>query len=459
MPKGAGRLPSFKAYDVRGIVPDELDEELAYRIGRAYADVIRPQKVAVGRDVRPSSEALSAALARGLNDGGADVYDIGLCGTEQVYFATFHLGLDGGIMVTASHNPAEYNGMKFVRENAIPISGESGLNAIEELARTGRFSPATTKGTTRSFDISDAYIDHLMSYVDPKALKPFTIACNPGNGCAGPVLERIAARIPCRLVMRYQEPDGSFPNGVPNPLLPENRWATTELVKEKGADFGVAWDGDFDRCFFFDERGEFIEGYYIVGLLAQAMLRRHPGAKIIHDPRLVWNTVEIVTEMGGEPICSKTGHALIKERMRAEDAIYGGEMSAHHYFKSFGYCDSGMIPWLLIADILSREEKPLSALVAEHMARYPVSGEINRRVDDPRAALARIEGAYGKGAAKIDYTDGISMEFATWRFNVRMSNTEPFLRLNVESRGDRALLEEKTQEILALIDQAPASSR
>ncbi|HLS90504.1 MAG TPA: phosphomannomutase [Limnochordia bacterium] len=459
MSTGAGRLPSFKAYDVRGVVPDELNEDLAYRIGRAYADVVRPQKVAVGRDVRPSSEALAAALARGLNDGGADVLDIGLCGTEEVYFATFHLGLDGGIMVTASHNPAEYNGMKFVRERAIPISGESGLLAIEELARTQRFSPVTTKGTTRAFDIKEAYIDHLLGYVDSRELRPFTIACNPGNGCAGPVLRRIAERIPCRLVMRYEEPDGTFPNGVPNPLLPENRSATTELVIEQKADFGVAWDGDFDRCFFFDERGEFVEGYYIVGLLAQAMLQRHPGAKIIHDPRLVWNTVEIVTKMGGVPICSKTGHALIKERMRAEDAVYGGEMSAHHYFKSFGYCDSGMIPWLLVADLLSREEKRLSELVREYMERYPVSGEINRRVADPKAALARIEEAYRDQAVKVDYTDGVSMEFAAWRFNVRMSNTEPLLRLNVESRGDRALLEEKTQEVLALIDEVAAGSR
>ncbi len=457
MPTAAVRLPSFKAYDVRGIVPDELNEDLAYRIGRAYAEVIHPQKVAVGRDVRPSSEALAAALARGLNDGGVDVLDIGLCGTEQIYFATFHLGLDGGIMVTASHNPAEYNGMKFVREQAIPISGQSGLDAIEELARTERFATSAAKGTTRPFDITDAYIDHLMSYIHPEELKPFTIACNPGNGCAGPILKRIAERIPCRLVMKYEEPDGSFPNGVPNPLLPENRSATTEFVIEQNADFGIAWDGDFDRCFFFDERGEFIEGYYIVGLLARAMLRRHPGAKIVHDPRLVWNTVDIVSAMGGVPICSKTGHALIKETMRAEDAVYGGEMSAHHYFKSFGYCDSGMIPWLLVADILSREGKRLSELIAASAERYPVSGEINRKVDDAQAALARIEETYRQDAAKIDYIDGISMEFPTWRFNVRMSNTEPLLRLNVETRGDRALLAEKTQEILELIDRMAAT--
>lgn len=449
----AERLSSFKAYDVRGVVPDELNEDLAYRIGRAYAEAFGPEKVAVGRDVRPSSEALAAALARGLNDGGVDVLDIGLCGTEQVYFAAFHYGLGGGIMVTASHNPAEYNGMKFVREKAIPVSGESGLDEIEELARTGRFTSTGAKGATQAFDVTGDYIDHLLSYVDPKELKPFTIACNPGNGCAGPALERIAERIPCRLALKFAEPDGTFPNGVPNPLLPENRSATTEWVKEQGAHFGVAWDGDFDRCFFFDERGGFIEGYYIVGLLARAMLRRHPGAKIVHDPRLVWNTVEIVEQMGGRPVCSKTGHALIKEKMRAEDAVYGGEMSAHHYFKTFGYCDSGMIPWLLVADILSNEERPLSALIAESMERYPVSGEINRRVSDARAALALIDETYRSRALKVDDIDGISMEFPAWRFNVRMSNTEPLLRLNVETRGDRALLEEKTQEVLALIDR------
>ena len=458
MGEHAARLPCFKAYDVRGVVPDELDEARAYAIGRAYAAVVRPDRVAVGRDVRLSSEALAEALSRGLNDGGVDVVDLGLCGTEQVYFATFHLGLGGGIMVTASHNPAEYNGMKFVRERAIPISGDSGLDAIEGRVRAGRFGSPASRGKTRRLDITEQYVNHLMSYVDAPALKPLTVACNPGNGCAGPVLRHIAERIPCRLRLLYEEPDGCFPHGVPNPLLPENRSATAQWVRSCVADLGVAWDGDFDRCFFFDEHGNFIEGYYVVGLLAEAVLRREPGAKIIHDPRLVWNTVEIVARLGGRPICSKTGHAFIKERMRAEDAAYGGEMSAHHYFRRFGYCDSGMIPWLLVADILSREERPLSQLVADRIERYPVSGEINRRLENPQAALARIEAVYGKEALNIDRTDGISMEFPAWRFNVRTSNTEPLLRVNVEARGDRTLMEEKTAELLALIDKVAEGS-
>lgn len=453
----ATRLQCFKRYDVRGVVPDELNERRAYAIGRAYADVINPRQVVVGRDVRLSSEALAKALIEGLRDAGVDVLDIGLCGTEQVYFATFHLGLNGGIMVTASHNPAEYNGMKFVREEGVPVTGDNGLDDIEEIVRTERFSTSAAAGSVKSFDIMPPYIDHLLSYVDIDRLRPFTIACNPGNGCAGPVLERLAERIPCKLVMKYEKPDGTFPHGVPNPLLPENRSATSQLVVETGADFGLAWDGDFDRCFFFDEKGDFIEGYYIVGLLARAVLQRYPGATIIHDPRLVWNTVEIVSDMGGRAVCSETGHALIKQRMRAEDAVYGGEMSAHHYFKSFGYCDSGMIPWLLVADILSREDRPLSAIVQERIERYPVSGEINRQVSDVKAVLRRIRAEYENKAVRIDTRDGLSMEFADWRFNVRQSNTEPLLRLNVESRGNRALMEEKTAELLRLIEAAGES--
>ena len=445
-------LKCFKAYDVRGIVPEELNEELAYRIGRAYAAVVQPRRVCVGRDVRPSGEGLVRALSEGLADAGVDVVDIGMVGTEQVYFATFHYGLDGGIMVTASHNPPEYNGMKFVRAGARPISGDSGLKEIEAHAREGSFAPALVKGKVTKKDIMDDYVEHLLGYVDVEKLKPFRIACNPGNGCAGPVLERLAPRLPFSLVTRFAEPDGSFPNGVPNPLLPENRAATAELVRESGADFGVAWDGDFDRCFLFDERGEFIEGYYIVGLLAQAVLRKHPGAIIMHDPRLVWNTVDIVESMGGRPFVWKTGHAFIKEKMREVDAAYGGEMSAHHYFRAFSYCDSGMIPWLLIAQLLSETGAPLSQLVAERIEKFPCSGEINRRLQDPEAALARLEATYKDKALRVDYIDGLSMEFDRWRFNVRKSNTEPLVRLNVETRGDRALLEEKTREVLALLE-------
>lgn len=452
------RLSCFKAYDVRGVVPDELDEKLAYRIGRAYAAIVEPRKVAVGRDVRPSGEALVAALSDGLMDAGVDVVDIGLCGTEQVYFAAFHYELDGGIMITASHNPTEYNGMKFVRQRAIPISSDSGLLDIESRARTENYPPpvpVSRRGRTERRDVMDDYVDHLLNYVDVKRLQPFTIAANPGNGCAGPVLDKLSQRLPFRFVTRFAQPDGTFPNGVPNPMLPENQQATAELVRESGADFGIAWDGDFDRCFFFDEQGNFIEGYYVVGLLAEAVLKRHPGAAIIHDPRLVWNTLDIIERLGGRPVLSKSGHAFIKERMRAEDAAYGGEMSAHHYFREFSYCDSGMIPWLLIAQLLSDTGQTLSELVASGANKYPVSGEINRRVDDADAVVAQLEEKYVPKALDVDHTDGLSITFADWRFNVRKSNTEPLLRLNVETRADRGLLRRKTDELLALIGGSP----
>ncbi|MBN1142473.1 MAG: phosphomannomutase, partial [Deltaproteobacteria bacterium] len=344
-------LSCFKAYDIRGRVPEELNEELAWRIGRAYGEWLHPQRVAVGRDVRLSSAALVQALARGLREEGAEVFDLGLCGTEEVYFATFHFRLDGGIMVTASHNPAGYNGMKLVREGSRPISGDSGLAGIRQRVATGDFPPAAALAGRRALDHRSAYIDHLLGYVDPSRLKPLKIVANSGNGGAGPVLDRLAERLPFEFIRLQHQPDGHFPNGVPNPLLPENRAVTAAAVRSHGADFGVAWDGDFDRCFLFDERGEFIEGYYLVGLLAEMFLKKHPGARIIHDPRLTWNTIDLVRSHGGIPVQSKTGHAFIKERMRAEDAVYGGEMSAHHYFRDFAYCDSGMIPWLVTAEL------------------------------------------------------------------------------------------------------------
>ena len=446
---------AFKAYDIRGRVPDELNEEVAYRVGRAYVDIIGTKKVAVGRDIRLSSESLAKALMKGLTDGGCNVVDIGLCGTEQIYFATAHLKLDGGIMITASHNPKDYNGIKLVRKEARPISGDTGLRELEEMVITGDIPPVlsgVTKGTVTQYNIMDEYVQQLLSYVDVAALKPLKVVVNAGNGCAGPVLDALAAYLPFQFIKVNFTPDGNFPNGIPNPILEENREATAKVVRENGADVGIAWDGDFDRCFFFDEQGNFIEGYYIVGFLAQAFLRRYPGAKIIHDPRLIWNTIELVRAGGGIPVQNKTGHAFIKERMRKEDAVYGGEMSAHHYFKNFSYCDSGMIPWLLILEIMCRENKPLSALMAERMAKFPVSGEINRKVSDAGKIIRYIEEKYGVGEAKVDHTDGLSVELADWRFSVRMSNTEPVLRLNVESRGDAALMEEKTKELLSLID-------
>lgn len=446
---------AFKAYDIRGRVPDELNEELAYRIGRVFVDMCGARQVVVGRDIRLSSEALSAALTRGITDAGADVIDIGLCGTEQVYFATAHWGTGGGIMVTASHNPMDYNGMKLVREGSRPVSGDSGLRELADRAVAGTLGPiAPNKGRVVLRDVMHEYIEHLLSYIDTAGLKPLKVVVNAGNGCAGPVIDALGSRLPFKFIKIHHIPDGTFPNGIPNPILMDNREATAKVVQESGADLGIAWDGDFDRCFLFDEQGEFVEGYYMVGFLAEAFLRRHPGAKIIHDPRLTWNTIEIVDHLGGVPVQTKTGHAFIKERMRLEDAVYGGEMSAHHYFKDFAYCDSGMIPWLLVVESMCHLCKPLSGLVSERMRRYPVSGEINRTVAKADEVLAEIEKQYVKIAdAKVDRTDGLSIEYADWRFNVRMSNTEPLLRLNVEARGDRELMQEKTRELLVLIDK------
>jgi len=445
-------LTCFKPYDIRGRLGDELNTDIAYRIGRAYTAYLQSKSVAVGRDVRLSSAELCAALARGLCDGGADVLDIGLCGTEEIYHAAFSQPVDGGIMVTASHNPLDYNGMKLVREGSRPISGDSGLGAIRELAEADEFPVPPRNGAVRRVDLKQEYLEHLLGYCDADSLKPFKVVVNAGNGCAGPVIDLLEARLPVEFVKVHHQPDGSFPNGIPNPLLPENRAATADAVRDHSADLGIAWDGDFDRCFLFDENGGFIEGYYIVGLLAEALLARQPGAKIIHDPRLTWNTIEMVQQAGGIPVQSKTGHAFIKERMRLEDAIYGGEMSAHHYFRDFAYCDSGMIPWLMVLELMSRSGKKLSELVGVRMQAFPASGEINRVIEDPGAAIAAVEAHFADQGAGIDRTDGLSMEFADWRFNLRMSNTEQVVRLNVESRGDQRLMEEKTAALLKLLD-------
>ena len=445
-------LECFKAYDIRGRVPDQLNADIAERIGRAFAAFVAPQNVVVGYDIRESSPELAAAVARGLQMSGVNVLDIGLCGTEQVYFSTPHLQAGGGIMVTASHNPADYNGMKLIREGARPISGDTGLNQVGELAENNAFADATNAGTLQPAVTLPAYIEHLLGYLDLTSLKPLNIVVNPGNGGAGLVIDALAEHLPFNFIKVHYEPDGSFPHGVPNPLLPENRGATIAAIRESGADFGVAWDGDFDRCFLFDEQGGFVEGYYIVGLLAKSLLARHPGAKIVHDPRLVWNTVAEVLASGGTPVQCKTGHAFIKERMRAEDALYGGEMSAHHYFREFAYCDSGMIPWLLIAGLICAGGRPLSELLQERIQAFPVSGEINRRVTDPAAAISLVRERFERDAQGIDETDGLGLEFADWRFNLRLSNTEPVIRLNVESRASAELVECRTAEILALIE-------
>ena len=457
---GPSAITCFKAYDIRGKLGEQLNTDVAYRVGRAFAQHTKAKTVVVGGDIRLTSEELKHALAEGLMAGGTNVIDLGLAGTEHIYFATSHLQCDGGIVVTASHNPIDYNGMKLVRENSKPISGDTGLFDIQRLAEKNDFVDVKTVGTLTTVDITQPYTEHLLTYIDDKNITPLKLVVNAGNGTAGPALDAIesafnALNVPVEFIKVHHQPDGSFPNGIPNPLLIENRAATRDAVIKHGADMGIAWDGDFDRCFLFDENGEFIEGYYIVGLLADNFLSKVEGnkaeAKIIHDPRLTWNTIDIAEKAGAQAIQSKTGHAFIKERMRSEDAIYGGEMSAHHYFRDFFYCDSGMIPWLLIAELVCLRKQPLSSLVKERIAAYPSSGEINNTIADPKAAIARVFTFYQQQAQVVDKTDGISMEFGNWRFNLRSSNTEPVVRLNVESKGDVALMQEKTEQVLALL--------
>jgi len=445
-------ITCFKAYDVRGKVPDDLNPAIAYRIGYAFVAELGAREVVVGRDVRPTSAELCGALAAGMGDAGAVVRDIGLCGTEMVYFATFHQGLDGGVMVTASHNPRDYNGLKLVREGARPISGDTGLPAIRERAEALE-APASLRSPARPLDIWPAYIEHLLGYLDGEPLSPLKVVADAGNGGAGPVIDALEPHLPFDFIKVRHQPDGTFPQGIPNPLLPENRAVTAEAVRAHGADLGLAWDGDFDRCFLFDEEGGFVEGYYLVGLLAQAFLRKQPGERIVHDPRLTWNTIETVRAGGGQPVQSKTGHAFMKEVMRREDAVYGGEMSGHHYFRDFAYCDSGMIPWLLIAELISRTGKSLGQLVAEQQAAYPCSGEINFEVADPNGVMEAVVEEFGAGAT-IDRTDGVSVELPDWRFNLRSSNTEPLLRLNVETRADPDLLRQRVTQLSERIRRA-----
>jgi phosphomannomutase len=449
-------ITCFKAYDLRGRIPSELNDDVAYRVARGYAQFLAPKRmgaprIVVGRDIRLSSAGLTDAVCRGLTDSGVDVYDVGVCGTEGVYFATFDGGYDGGIMITASHNPPDYNGMKFVREQSKPISGDNGLQEIRAHAQRGEFPAPAALGVRRSIDTTQAYVAHLLSYVDVQKLKPLKIVVNAGNGGAGLIIDRLEPHLPFSFVKVHHEPDGLFPNGIPNPMLEENRAPTVAAIATHGADFGIAWDGDFDRCFFFDEHGAFIEGYYIVGLLATVLLRGCAGGRVVHDPRLTWNTIEMVKAGGGVSVLSKSGHAFIKERMREVDGVYGGEMSAHHYFRRFAYCDSGMIPWLIVAQILCESGLTLSQLVGERIARFPVSGELNYRVPDAKAAIAAMEERYAPQAIAMDRTDGVSFEFADWRFNLRSSNTEPLIRLNVEARGSVSLLRDKTGELLAVL--------
>ncbi len=452
------KLTCFKAYDIRGKLGTELNEEIAYKIGRAYGQIYQPKTVVIGCDIRLSSEALKQATIRGLNDAGVNVLDLGMTGTEEVYFGAFHLDVQGGIEITASHNPMDYNGMKLVRENSRPISADTGLKEIRALAEKAEFSEVAQKGTTQNYNILPEFIEHLMTYIDVSKIRPMKLVVNAGNGAAGHVVDAIQAKfealnVPIEFVKIHHEADGTFPNGIPNPLLIENRDSTRDAVLKHQADMGIAWDGDFDRCFLFDEKGQFIEGYYIVGLLAQAFLLKQSGEKIVHDPRLVWNTLDVVEQYQGVAVQSKSGHAFIKDVMREHNAVYGGEMSAHHYFRDFAYCDSGMIPWLLAVVVLSETKQSLSSLVEEMIAKFPCSGEINFKVADTQTTIQKIFDHYDEQKPVIDYTDGVSLDFGEWRLNVRASNTEPLLRLNIESRLDHnpKPMQHYVDELTALI--------
>ncbi len=444
------KISSFKAYDIRGKVPGELNAELAYKISRAFAKYLNAKSVVIGRDIRKSSPEIFTALSKGLNDAGCDVIDLGLCGTEMIYFGTPFLNADGGIMITASHNPPEYNGLKFVKKGSVPMGYDSGLNEIEKMILRNDLSEvAEVKGKVFQKDIMDDFITKLTQFFDSKKIQPYKVVVNAGNGCAGPALDALEKYLPIKMIKVFHEPDSNFPNGVPNPLLPENRQPTIDAIKQNNADLGVAWDGDYDRCFFFDEQGNFIEGYYIVGLLAKSILKTYPGEKIVHDPRLVWNTINVVYKAGGEAVVSQSGHAFIKQKMREVNSIYGGEMSAHHYFRDNYYSDSGLIPFVLILQLMSDEKAKMSELVGKMIEAYPCSGEINSAVSDAAAKIKVIKEKYTGG--KVDELDGLSIEYPDWRFNVRMSNTEPLLRLNVESRHNEKLMNEKTKELLDLI--------
>lgn len=452
------KLTCFKAYDIRGQLGTELNTDIAYRIGRAFGQFLKPKNIVVGGDVRLTSNELKSAVTNGLLDSGVDVIDLGQTGTEEVYFATSFLNTDGGIEVTASHNPMDYNGMKLVRAGSRPISADSGLADIQRLAEENNFPPVTKRGTYTQKSVLGDYVNHLLSYIDLTKLTPKTLVINSGNGAAGKVIDAIEAQfkahnVPVTFIKVHNNPDGNFPNGIPNPILHENRQDSIDAVLANNADMGIAFDGDFDRCFFFDEKAGFIEGYYVVGLLSQAFLQKNLGAKIIYDPRLIWNTEELVSQAGGEAVMSKSGHSFIKEKMREVDAIYGGEMSAHHYFRDFFYCDSGMIPWLLTLELLCTTGKTLSELVGERLEKFPSPGEINSKLADAKVALDRVLNTYKDQAKSVDNLDGISVEFENWRFNLRSSNTEPVVRLNLETKGDKVLMQQKTDEVLALLRQ------
>ena len=446
------KITSFKAYDIRGQLPHEINPEIAYRVGNATAEYLSAKKMILGRDIRASSKELSESMASGLMDAGVDVIDIGECGTENVYYATGELKSCGGVMVTASHNPSDYNGFKIVSENAKPISSETGLLDIRKIAESDKRLISELRGNLEQRDLNQSYVKKVLSFIDPDSLSKLKVVMNPGNGGAGFYAELISKNMPIEIIKQNFDPDSSFPNGIPNPMIEENRASTSQAVIDNKADLGIAWDGDFDRCFFFDEKGNFIEGYYLVGLLAKSFLIKNRNERVIYDPRLTWNTIDVVERYGGDAIQCQSGHSFIKKSMRDNDAVYGGEMSAHHYFRDFYYCDSGMIPWLLILEMISKEKMPLSQMIQKYRERYPVSGEINLKVNNTKTIIDSIKEYYLDDALGVDETDGVGMEFEKWRFNLRASNTEPLIRLNVESNSNESLMNEKTRELVDRIN-------
>jgi len=440
----------FKAYDVRGIHPTELDEDGAYRIGRGYVEEFEPRTVAIGRDTRLSSPSMATAAIEGAADGGADVLDLGLVGTEMVYYAVGDLGLDGGICVTASHNPPNYTGMKIVRRGARPVGGDSGLDRVRRRAEAG-FDDVRRRGTVREEDVWAGFVEKVLSFVDEAGFRPLRVVVDAANGMAGTMLPPVLERLPQLDVVRcYFEPDGSFPNHEPNPLLPENRAFIVEKTRSEGAQLGVAYDGDADRCFFVDDTGEFVPGDFVTALLARAMLAKEPGAKIIYDVRASWAVPRAIEEAGGVPLINRVGHAFIKERMRKDDALFAGEVSAHYYFRDFSQADTGVVPFLVMVELLSRADRPLSELLAPYRERYFLTGELNTPVADVALKLQEIKERYTASGGRISHLDGISVEFDDWHFNVRPSNTEPLLRLNLEALSE-PLMEEKRDEVVELI--------
>ena len=444
----------FKAYDIRGIYPTSFNEEMACAIGRSLAKLVNAKRIVIGGDIRNSTESIKQSMINSLNAYGIDTIDIGLCGSELVYFASAYLDIDAGIMITASHNPKEYNGLKLVRKNAVPIGIDSGLLDIKDIMLNKQLNDSVTVGQSSTSDITDAYIDQLLSFVNIDKFKPLKVVSNAGNGCAGYFLDQLEDKLPLNFIKLNHEPDGNFPNDVPNPMLAAQKKQISKAILLNKADLGIAWDGDFDRCFFYDEKGQFIDGYYIVGLLSEFFLKHSKKTEaIVYDPRVTWNTENIINNYKANPVLSKSGHSYIKNAIRNNDAIFGGEMSGHYYFRDFYYADTGMVPWLIICEILSQDGATLSKLVEEQINLFPSSGEINLNIKNIKNTLSSIENHYkdSPDLQNIYYLDGVTMEFNDWRFNLRASNTEPLIRLNIETRNNTSLLANKKKEITNFI--------